>query len=76
MAENITINPNMIDWDTYKESIAMQLQNEHLWSLGGAEFATANIAELEEEIELIEEESYQFVFDKYDEDFWKDFIKK
>lgn len=76
MTKKIKITADMIDWSAYKESIKLQLQNEHLWSLGGSEFSAQNIAELEEEIDFIEEGSYDEVFEKYDENTWRDFLKK
>ena len=65
----------MIDWNAYRESIENAIKNESLWALGGSDFAEDNIADLEEELEAIDDEDYDFILDKYDDDIFQDFLK-
>ena len=69
------ITAEMIDWNAYRESIENAIKNESLWALGGSDFAEENIADLEEEIEAIDDEDYDFILDKYDDDIFQDFLK-
>ena len=69
------ITAEMIDWNAYKESIEEAIKNESLWALGGSDFAEDNIADLEEELEAIDDEDYDFILDKYDDDIFQDFLK-
>jgi hypothetical protein len=69
------ITAEMIDWNAYRESIENAIKNESLWALGGSDFAEDNIADLEEEIEAIDDEDYDFILDKYDDDIFQDFLK-
>ena len=72
MARKIT--PEMIDWDAFKENIENNIANERIWGLGGHEFADSNIADYEEELDAIENEDYDFIFDKYDDDYLEDYL--
>ena len=72
MARKIT--PEMIDWELLKDNIKNNISNERIWGLGGSEFADDNIADFEEELDAIEDEDYDFIFDKYDDDYLEDFL--
>ena len=69
------ITAEMIDWDAYRKSVEGTIANENMWALGGSDFADDNIAELEEELEAIDDEDYDFILDKYDYDVMKDYLK-
>lgn len=69
------ITADMIDWDQYKESVKANISNEELWMLGGSDFAEDNIAELEEELEMIEAGDFDELLEKYDDDIWEDYLK-
>lgn len=70
------ITAEMIDWDAYRESIKGTIKNENLWELGGSDFAEDNIAELEEELECIDNEDYDTILEKYDDDIFEDYLKE
>lgn len=69
------ITSDMIDWDQYKESVKANIANEELWMLGGSDFAEDNIAELEEELEMIEAGDFDELLEKYDDNIWEDYLK-
>ena len=69
------ITAEMIDWDAYRKSIEETIANESLWSLGGSDYAEDNIAELEEELECIDDEDYDTILDKYDDDVMQYYLK-
>ena len=71
------ITAELIDWNAYRESIENAIKNESLWALGGSDFAEDNIADLEEDIEAIDDEDYDFILEKYeyDDDIFQDFLK-
>ena len=73
MAQNITLE--MVDWFAYQRSVEESIANETIWAIGGSEFAEDNIADLENELELIIEGEYQSVLDKYDDDVWENYLK-
>ena len=75
MENNKVITPAMVDWDDYKCSVEQTIANERIWGLGGSEFAEENIEGLQEELYLIENENYDELFAKYDDDVWKDYLK-
>ena len=70
------ITAEMIDWTAYRESIKGAIKNENLWELGGSDFAEDNIAELEEELECIDNEDYDTILEKYDDDIFEDYLKE
>lgn len=72
---NRKITAEMIDWDAYRKSVEDTIANENLWLLGGSDFAEDNIADLEEELECIDDEDYDTILDKYDDDVFEDFLK-
>lgn len=69
------ITAEMIDWDAYRKSIEETIANESLWLLGGSDYAEDNIAELEEELECIDDEDYDTILDKYDDDVMQYYLK-
>lgn len=75
MAKKKVITPDMVDWDAYKRSVENSIANERIWGLGGSEFAEENIEEFEEELYLIENEDYDELFAKYDDDIWREYLK-
>lgn len=75
MAKKTVITPDMVDWDAYKRSVENSIANERIWGLGGSEFAEENIEEFEEELYLIENEDYDELFAKYDDDIWREYLK-
>lgn len=75
MGKKKVITPDMVDWDAYKRSVENSIANERIWGLGGSEFAEENIEEFEEELYLIENEDYDELFAKYDDDIWREYLK-
>ena len=69
------ITAEMIDWDAYRKSIEETIANESLWLLGGSDYSEDNIAELEEELECIDDEDYDTILDKYDDDVMQYYLK-
>lgn len=69
------ITAEMIDWDAYRISVEGTIANEEMWALGGSDFAEDNIAELEEELECIDDGDYDTILDKYDYDVMKEYLK-
>lgn len=66
------IKANQIDWEDYRESVENSIRNERLWA---TEFSRGNIADLEYELELIDDEEYEELLDMYDDDVWEDYLK-
>jgi hypothetical protein len=60
-----------VDWESYRESVESSIRNERLWA---TEFSRGNIADLEYESELIDDEDYEELFDMYDDDIWEHFL--
>lgn len=75
MAKKKVITPDMVDWNAYKRSVENSIANEKIWGLGGSEFADENIEEFEEELYLIENEDFDELFAKYDDDVWREYLK-
>ena len=71
--KNITFND--VDWEDYKQSVLCQIENERVWGFGGNEFADENILSLENELELINNEEFEELFNKYDIDIWENYVK-
>ena len=68
------ITAKMIDWEAYKDHLKDSISNERIWGLGGSQFANQNIAEFELELEDIEDEDYDLILDKYDDEFFEDYL--
>ena len=66
------IKANQIDWDAYRDSVENSIRNERLWA---TEFSRGNIADLEYELELIDDEEYEELLDMYDDDIWERYLK-
>ena len=66
------IKANQIDWDAYRDSVENSIRNERLWA---TEFSRGNIADLEYELVLIDDEEYEELLDMYDDDIWERYLK-
>lgn len=66
------IKANQVDWNAYRESVEGSISNERLWA---TEFSRGNIADLEHELELIDDEEYEELLDMYDDDIWERYLK-
>lgn len=66
------IKANQVDWESYRESVENSIRNERLWA---TEFSRGNIADLEYELELIDDEEYEELLDMYDDDIWERYLK-
>ena len=60
-----------VDWELYRDSVENSIRNERLWA---TEFSRGNIADLEYELELIDDEDYEELFNMYDEDIWECYL--
>ena len=60
-----------VDWELYRDSVENSIRNERLWA---TEFSRGNIADLEYELELIDDEVYEELFDMYDTDIWERYL--
>lgn len=60
-----------VDWELYRDNVEASISNERLWA---TEFSRGNIADLEYELELIDDEDYEELFDMYDEDIWERYL--
>lgn len=60
-----------VDWELYRDNVEASISNERLWA---TEFSRGNIADLEYELELIDDEDYEELFNMYDEDIWKNYL--
>lgn len=72
MSKNKVITPAMVDWNAYRRSVEASISNERLWC---TEFSRENIANLEDELDMIDNEEFEELFDKYDIDVWEDYLK-
>lgn len=60
-----------VDWELYRDNVEASISNERLWA---TEFSRGNIADLEYELELIDDEDYEELFNMYDEDIWENYL--
>lgn len=60
-----------VDWESYRDSVENSIRNERLWA---TEFSRGNIADLKYELELIDDEDYEELFDMYDTDIWERYL--
>ena len=65
------IKANQIDWESYRENVENSIANEKLWA---TEFSRGNIANLEYELELIDNEDYEELLNMYDDDIWERYL--
>lgn len=61
-----------VDWQDYRESVEASISNERLWA---TEFSRENIADLEDELDMIDNEEFEELFNKYDNDIWELYLK-
>jgi len=61
-----------VDWEDYRESVENSIANERFWA---TEFSRGNIADLEYELELIDNEEFEELFNMYDMDVWENYLK-
>lgn len=61
-----------VDWEDYRESVEASISNERLWA---SEFSRENIADLEDELDMIDNEEFEELFNKYDIDVWEYYLK-
>ena len=67
-----------IDWACYKQDVMGSIKNERLWGLGGdSEQHESNAAELEKELQWIEDGDFHKVLEQYEyrKEIFKDFMK-
>ena len=60
-----------VDWASYRENVENSIANERLWA---TEFSRENIANLEDELDMIDNEEFEELFDMYDEDIWERYL--
>ena len=60
-----------VDWESYRDSVENSIRNERFWA---TEFSRGNIADLEYELELIDDEDYEELFNMYDENIWENYL--
>lgn len=61
-----------VDWGDYRKSVEGAISNERLWA---TEFSRENIADLEDELEMIDNEAYEDLLAKYDDEVWEHHLK-
>ena len=61
-----------VDWEDYRESVEASISNERLWA---TEFSRENIANLEDELDMIDNEEFEELFNMYDVDVWERYLK-
>jgi hypothetical protein len=60
-----------VDWESYRENVENSIANERLWA---TEFSRENIANLEDELDMIDNEEFEELFNMYDEDIWEHYL--
>ena len=60
-----------VDWESYRENVENSIANERLWA---TEFSRENIADLEDELDMIDNEEFEELFNMYDEDIWEHYL--
>lgn len=60
-----------VDWESYRENVENSISNERLWA---TEFSRENIADLEDELDMIDNEEFEELFHMYDEDIWERYL--
>ena len=64
-----------VDWELYRDNVMANISNERIWGLGGSEFADDNIRALEDELDMIDNEEFEELFNMYDIDVWEEYLK-
>ena len=60
-----------VDWELYRDNVEASISTERLWA---TEFSRDNIADLEDELDMIDNEEFEELFDMYDEDIWEHYL--
>ena len=60
-----------VDWESYRENVENSIANERLWA---TEFSRENIANLEDELDMIDNEEFEELFNMYDEYIWEHYL--
>lgn len=60
-----------VDWELYRDNVEASISNEILWA---TEFSRENIADLEDELDMIDNEEFEELFNMYDEDIWEHYL--
>ena len=61
-----------VDWELYRDNVEANISNERIWA---TEFSRENIANLEDELDMIDNEEFEELFNMYDVDVWEDYLK-
>ena len=61
-----------VDWELYRDNVEANISNERIWA---TEFSRENIANFEDELDMIDNEEFEELFNMYDIDVWKDYLK-
>lgn len=61
-----------VDWELYRDNVMANISNERIWA---TEFSRENIANLEDELDMIDNEEFEELFNMYDIDVWEDYLK-
>lgn len=61
-----------VDWELYRDNVEGNISNERIWA---TEFSRENIANLEDELDMIDNEEFEELFNMYDIDVWEDYLK-
>lgn len=61
-----------VDWEDYRKNVEGSISNERLWA---TEFSRKNIADFEDELDMIDNKEFEELFNKYDIDVWKPYLK-
>ena len=72
MVKNKVITPDMVDWNAYRRGVEGSISNERLWC---TEFSRENIANLEDELDMIDNEEFEELFNMYGTDVWERYLK-
>ena len=60
-----------VDWELYRDNVVVSISNERLWA---TEFSRENIADLKDELDMIDNEEFEELFNMYDEDIWERYL--
>lgn len=60
-----------VDWELYRDNVVVSISNERLWA---TEFSRENIADLKDELDMIDNEEFEELFNMYDEDIWEHYL--
>lgn len=66
--QNALLRKEQVNWKKYRENLLASLSNERLWAMGCDDVYNChfqNVAELEEELESVDNACYELVLSKY-----------